>query len=204
MKLSYVGELEQDGAEFWLKRVGWNQSEVAEKIAEENNPKKTSYVFDIGGAHGREASWLAEQGFLSILFEPNKYSLRLAKERAKDRNLSVYLIRAALPYLPVRSEVADVVDFYWTLHQILDEHKLGSLIEIHRILKPRGTLYSTSFGYWERHLMPNSIHPIAKRQTFLDLHVSAGFNSRGEIEERSDKTISYEKFWCGIFQKPSP
>nr|MDO8098096.1 class I SAM-dependent methyltransferase [Candidatus Njordarchaeota archaeon] len=204
VKLSYVCESEQDGAEFWLKRVGWEPSELAKKIAQENDPKKTSYIADIGGAHGREALWLAEQGFLSILIEPNKYSLRFAKERAKNRRLELYLINAALPCLPMRSEVIEVVDFYWTLHQIPDEHKLASLKEIHRILKPHGTLFSTSFGHWESHEMPRSIHPVAKKQTFLNLHVSAGFKPRGRIEKRSDSTISYEKSWCGIFQKPAP
>ena len=201
MKLSYVRGLEQDGAEFWLRRVGWEPSEVAKKIAQENDPQKTSYVADIGGGHGREALWLAEQGFLSILVEPNKYSLRFAKNRVKSKRLNVYLINAALPYLPMGSEIIDVVDFYWTLHQIPDEHKLESLKEIYRILKPHGTLYSASFGYWEGHTMPSSIYPIVKKQTFLNLHVSAGFKPRSKIEERSDSTRSFEKFWYGIFQK---
>ncbi|MFB0563377.1 MAG: class I SAM-dependent methyltransferase [Candidatus Lokiarchaeia archaeon] len=201
MKLSYVGELEREGAEFWLRRVGWEPSEVAKKIAQENDPGKTGYVADIGGGHGREALWLVEQGFLSILVEPNKYSLRYAKKRAKKKGLNVHLINAALPYLPMLSETVDVVDFYWTLHQIPDEYKLGSLKEVYRILKPHGNLYSTSFGYWEGHTMPSSIHPVAKKQAFLNLHVSAGFKPRGKIEERSDSTVSYQKFWYGMFQK---
>jgi ubiquinone/menaquinone biosynthesis C-methylase UbiE len=201
MKLSYVRGLEQDGAKFWLRRVGWEPSEVAKKIAQENDPEKTSYVADIGGGHGREALWLAEQGFLSILVEPNKYSLRFAKKRVKNRKVNVHLINAALPYLPMCSEIVDIVDFYWTLHQIPDEHKHESLKEIRRILKPHGALYSTSFGYWEGHAMPSSIHPIVKKETFLSLHVSAGFKPHSKIEERSDSTRSFEKFWCGIFQK---
>jgi hypothetical protein len=42
-----------------------------------------------GGGHGRDALWLAEQRFHSILIEPNKYSLRIAKERAKNKRLCV-------------------------------------------------------------------------------------------------------------------
>ena len=99
------------------------------------------------------------------------------------------------------SEIIDMVDFYWTLHQIPDEYKLESLKEICRILKPRGTLYSTSFGYWEGHMMPSSIYPIAEKQAFSSLQVSAGLTPRGKIEERSDSTMPYEKFWYGIFQK---
>jgi len=203
MKLSYVRGLEEDGAKFWLSRVGWEPSEVAKKIVQENDPEKTDYIADIGGGHGRETLWLAEQGFLSILVEPNKYSLRFAKRRAKNKKLSVCLINAALPYLPMRSESIDIVDFYWTLHQIPDEYKLESLKEIYRILKLHGTLHSTSFGHWEGHKMPDSIHPIVKKHTFLSLHVCAGFKPHSKIEERTDSARSFEKFWYGIFQRGS-
>jgi ubiquinone/menaquinone biosynthesis C-methylase UbiE len=176
-------------------------SAIHRELAQENDSKKESYIADIGGGHGREALWLAEQGFHSILVEPNKYSLGLARKRAKNKRLDVYLINASLPYLPIRSQIVDVVDFYWTLHQIPDENKLHSLREINRILKPHGTVYSTSFGYWEGHSMPSSIHPVTEKETFTNLHVSAGFKSCSKIEERSDNTQSFEKFWYGIFQK---
>ena len=124
-----------------------------------------------------------------------------AKKRAKKKRLDVELINAVLPYLPMCSEIIDVVDFYWTLHQIPDEYKLDSLKEIRRVLKPHGTLYSTSFGYWEGHTMPSSIYPIVKKQAFLNLHVSAGFKPCGKIGKRSDSSRPFEKFWYGIFQK---
>lgn len=201
MKLSYVGNSEREGAKFWLKRVGWEPSEAARKIAQESSPSTTSYIADIGGGHGRETLWLAEQGFSSLLVEPNRYSLEFAREAAKNRGLNVILINAALPYLPIRSQIVDTVDFYWTLHQLPDELKLISLKEIYRILTPNGTLYSTSFGYWEGHSMPPSIYPIASQQNFLNLHVSAGFKPRDRIEEKSDSARPYEHFWWGIFKK---
>jgi len=200
-KISYIRGLEEDGAKFWLSRVGWEPSEAAGKIAQENRPEKTGCIADIGGGHGRDALWLAEQRFHSIVIEPNKYSLRLAKERAKNRRLCVGLINALLPYLPLRPEAMDVADLYWTLHQIPGEHKLESLREVHRVLKPNGTLYSASFGYWEGQEMPKSIYPIVEKWSFLNLHVSAGFKPRCKIEKRSDSARSFEKFWSGIFRK---
>ena len=203
MKISYVRGLEEEGAKFWLSKVGWEPSEAAERIDQENDPKETGYAADIGGGHGRDALWLAERHFRSILIEPNRYSLRFAKGRAKNRRLNVGLINATLPYLPLCSETVDVVDLYWTLHQIPDEHKLESLKEIYRVLRPKGTLYSASFGYWEGQEMPRSIYPVVGKQAFLNLHVSAGFKPRCKIEKRSDRTSSFEKFWYGIFQKIS-
>jgi ubiquinone/menaquinone biosynthesis C-methylase UbiE len=201
MKLSYVRGSEQDGAEFWLKRVGWKPSEVAKEIAEKNNPSRTGIIADVGGGHGRETLWLAERGFRLLLVEPNKHSLRFAKKRTKNKKLDVYLVNAALPNLPVRSEIIDTVDFYWTLHQIPDEKKEESLKEIWRILKNHGYLYSASFGYWEGHEMPDTIYPILKESDFLNLHVSAGFKLCSRIVERSDTNMSYEKFWIGKFQR---
>jgi ubiquinone/menaquinone biosynthesis C-methylase UbiE len=186
-----------------LSRVGWEPSEVAERIAQKNDPEEAGYAADIGGGHERDSLWLTEQRFRSILIEPNKYSLRLARERAKNRRLDVGLINATLPYLPLCSETMDVADLYWTLHQIPDKYKLESLKEIYRVLRPKGTLYSASFGYWEGQEMPRSIYPVVGKQAFLNLHVSAGFKPCCEIEERSDRTRSFEKFWYGIFQKTS-
>jgi ubiquinone/menaquinone biosynthesis C-methylase UbiE len=168
MKISYVRGLEEDGAKFWLSRVGWEPSKASRNIAQENDPGKTRYVADIGGGHGRDALWLAEQRFNSILIEPNKYSLRLARKRVRTKTLCAGLINAVLPHLPLRPETMNVVDLYWTLHQIPDEHKLESLKEIHRVLKPDGTLYSASFGYWEGQEMPESMYPIVEKQCFLD------------------------------------
>ncbi|MDH5793608.1 MAG: class I SAM-dependent methyltransferase [Candidatus Bathyarchaeota archaeon] len=201
MKISYVRGLEEDGARFWLSRVGWEPSEASRRIAQENDPEKTGYVADIGGGHGRDALWLARQRFQSILIEPNKYSLGLARERAKNERLYVCLINSMLPYLPLCPKTIDVVDLYWTLHQIPDEHKLESLKEIHRVLKNGGTLCSASFGYWESQEMPRNIYPIVEKRSFLNLHVSAGFRPRSKIEKRSDSIRPLEKFWYGIFQK---
>jgi SAM-dependent methyltransferase len=201
MKVSYVNNSERDGAEFWLRRVQWEPSEVAREIVRANDPIQTGLVADIGGAHGRETFWLAKHGFNSILIEPNLCSLRFAIKRADDTKLTAALMNAALPYLPVAAEIVDIADFYYALHQIPDELKLASLKEIRRILTPSGTLYSTSFGYWEGHAMPSSVFPIATKQEFLGLHISAGFRPRGIIEERCDGARPYEKYWYGAFQK---
>jgi ubiquinone/menaquinone biosynthesis C-methylase UbiE len=201
MRISYVGGLEEEGANFWLSRVGWEPSEAARMIAKENDPDKTGYVADIGGGHGRDALWLAKQRFQSILIEPNKYSLGFARERAKNERLYVCLINSMLPCLPLCSKTIDVADLYWTLHQIPDKRKLECLKEIHRVLKDKGTLCSASFGHWESQEMPRSIYPIVEKRSFLNLHVSAGFKPCSRIEKRSDSVRTFEKFWYATFQK---
>ncbi|HMF31546.1 MAG TPA: class I SAM-dependent methyltransferase [Candidatus Lokiarchaeia archaeon] len=201
MEISYVGGAEKQGAEFWVQRVGWDPSDVARAIAATFDPACTPFVADIGGAHGREALWLAEQGFRTLLVDPNGYSLRLARERVKKRALSVSLIRAALPYIPLRSGVANIVDFYWALHQIPDATKQASLQEIARFLASDGKLFSTSFGYWVDREMPASITPFTTLEAFVDLHLSAGLLPQVTAEEKTDPDRIYEHFWQGVFQK---
>jgi len=199
--VTYVRGLEEDGAKFWLKRVGWQPTDVAEEIVRKKAVREVNYIADVGGAHGRDALYLGEHGFCVILLEPNKFSLKLAKERARRKKLSVNIAHYTLPYLPLRSESMDIVEFYWCLHNIPDEYKASSLREINRILKTDGKLYSTSFGSWGRHKMPNSIYPVTTKEAFKKLHAQAGFKTIIEAEERTDTIIPYEKYWYGEFKK---
>ena len=204
LTVTYVrGGLGEDSSKFWLQRVGWQPTDVAEEIVRRHVPKEVNYIADVGGAHGRDVLRLMEHGFRVVLLEPNKFSLELAKKRAKEKKLSINIVRSALPYLPLRSKSMDIVEFYWSLHNIPNEHKTDSLREISRILKTGGELYSTSFGSWGRHKMPNSIYPVATKKVFKKLHKLAGFKPLIEVEKRTDIIVSFEKYWYGEFQKGS-
>jgi ubiquinone/menaquinone biosynthesis C-methylase UbiE len=197
-KINYVAGSEEDGARFWLQRTGWQPSCASKAIA--SRYPKDIVLADIGGAHGRDALWLAEQGFKLLLIEPNRYSLQLAREKARKERLMVELLNAALPNLPLADESLEVAEFYWGLHQIPDDYKLGCLKDIYRVLKPASILYSSSFGRWEGHSMPPSIHPIREKSDFLKLHEIAGFEPL-EVSEMSDEVNPFEKFWYGEFRR---
>jgi len=201
LEVTYVRGLEEEGARFWLKRVGWHPSDVAEEIVKKNAPREIEYIADVGGAHGRDTLWLTKHKFRVVLLEPNKFSLKLAKERARRERLGINIVRSTLPYIPLRSESMDIVEFYWCLHNIPDKYKASSLREIQRILKTGGKLYSTTFGSWGRHKMPDSIYPVTTRKAFEKLHTLAGFRAIAEAEERADSVVPFEKYWYGEFKK---
>jgi len=199
--VTYVRGLEENGAKFWFERVGWQPTDVGQEIVGKHAPEEADYIADVGGAHGRDALWLVEHGFRVVLLEPNKFSLQLAKERAREKKLSINTVRSTLPYLPLRSESIDIVEFYWCLHNIPDEYKTDSLKEINRILKIGGKLYCTSFGSWGRHKMPDSIYPVTTKKVFKKLHTLAGLRPIIEVEKRADIIVPFEKYWYGEFKK---
>jgi hypothetical protein len=55
MKINYARGLDEESAKFWSNRVGWDPSEVSEKIAQENKPKKHVMLLTSAGTMKRDA-----------------------------------------------------------------------------------------------------------------------------------------------------
>jgi SAM-dependent methyltransferase len=188
---------EEQWANFWIRRVGWQPSWAARRIAE--TCKSTSLIADIGGAHGRDSFWLRANGFKAVLLEPNDYSLKMAFQRGKELGTHVDIVRAALPCLPVLDKCFNAIDFYWGLHSYPDEEKLGALMEINRVMADGGLLFSASFRSWSGHSVPPSIHLVPNKEDFIAWHEKAGFRTL-KVKEMADETYSFEKSWLGEFQ----
>lgn len=56
MKVTYIRGSEESGARFRLRRVGWEPSGAAKKIAEYFS--KEIVIANVGGGHGRDTLWL--------------------------------------------------------------------------------------------------------------------------------------------------
>ena len=187
---------EKQWTDFWERRVGWQPSWAARRIAESCDP--TSLIADIGGAHGRDSFWLSVKGFRVALLEPNAFSLETAHHRVKELRIHIDIVRAALPCLPVPDKCFNAVCFYWGLHSYFDEEKLGTLVEINRIMADGGLLFSASFSSWSGHSVPPGIHLVPKKEDFIAYHEQAGFHII-KITEMLDETYAFEKSWCGEF-----
>jgi hypothetical protein len=86
MKSSYVSGLEQDGAKFWSKRVGWERSGVTKEIAHENDPKKqVTLPISVGATDARPSDFL-NKGF-SRLGRTEQVLSEIGKEVQQRRML---------------------------------------------------------------------------------------------------------------------
>lgn len=77
--------------------------------------------------------------------DPDSQSLEIAKKRlAQHRNIE--LIQAFGEAIPLASGSVDVVFSTLALHHMPNEAKRKTIAEMHRVLKPEGTVVITDFG----------------------------------------------------------
>ena len=97
-------------------------------------------VADVGCGTGRHTAWLAQAGAGVDAYETSPGML--AKAKAKLVGRSVHFIQHQLPNpMPVESETYDVALFALVADHLADLN--GAFCELHRILKPGGSLIFT-------------------------------------------------------------
>lgn len=104
-------------------------------------------VLDIGGGDGRDAAWLAEQGFDVTLVEPSEDMLERAEARFASGQLAVRTIQADSEALPevLEGETFDVVLSHGVLMYLKEPG--AHLATIHERLAPKGVLSLLTKGY---------------------------------------------------------
>jgi len=127
-----VGELERDRTQEILKR---------------HLPCPPATVFDIGGAAGVHALWLARQGYSVHLFDPLPHHVEQALAASRDQPQH----RVASCSLGDAREIdrpdcsADAILFFGPLYHLTDrDERLRALREAHRLLKPGGRIFAAT------------------------------------------------------------
>jgi len=186
----------------------WNPSETAIEIAREFSSRSTSRitVCDIGGAHGRDCLYLAEHGFDTILIEPNELCLETAMKKLKEiaarsGRVNFTIKKGALPHLRLQDEAADIVELRGVLMHILPEEKPVALREVYRIMRPRGRLYSSSYGDFGGELPKKGMYPVKEKDAFVKLHESAGLRLVGDVSQYRPKSNPKGSMWYARFEK---
>jgi ubiquinone/menaquinone biosynthesis C-methylase UbiE len=127
--LDGVGELERDRTQDILKR---------------HLTGAPATVFDIGGAAGVHALWLARHGYTVHLFDPVRHhveqALTASRDQAEHPIASCSVADARDIDRPDKS--ADAVLFLGPLYHLIHrEDRLKALKEAHRLLKPGGRVF---------------------------------------------------------------
>jgi ubiquinone/menaquinone biosynthesis C-methylase UbiE len=103
--------------------------------------QKGSMVLDLGCGNGRNSIYLAKEGMKVIGLDFSRGLLKIAKNKTEWKGMTenVDLIEGDINSLPLINDSIDVVLYIATLHHLpTPQERLASLLEIKRILKPRG------------------------------------------------------------------
>ncbi len=205
-----------DYPQYWRKRKYEHQAEkVALKKLLTKIPKKNN-LLDIGGGFGRLAEVYAPIFKNCLLVDPSEELIKIAQNKYK-KYINLSFKKGRLPKLPLADNQFDCVLVIRLFHHLSDLKK--PIVEIHRVLKPKGylilefankihgksvlkSIFSRNFNYLLSHLPENISHQ--KKIPFFNYHpmhiksllLTNGFN---EV-----KTLSVSNFRNPIFKKFIP
>jgi SAM-dependent methyltransferase len=124
-------------ADYW--DILFPSQELVACVAINAFPKRT-VALDIGCGAGREAVFLAQQGYHVIGVDLSAEALKIAKTRADVAGVVVDWRQGDVLSLPVESEAVDFVNDRGCFHHIPQEQRDQFVLEIARVLKPGGTM----------------------------------------------------------------
>ena len=127
--------------------IGLLEFERTKEILLDNLPKPPAVIYDIGGAYGEYAWWLASLGYEVHLFDLSATNIRMSAELAGE--YSGVALKAAMVSdarsIPRPDRSADAVLLMGPLYSITEYHeRLLAIRESHRLLKDDGILFSAA------------------------------------------------------------
>lgn len=127
--------------------IGLIEFERTKEILLEELPKPPAVIYDIGGAYGEYAWWLASLGYKVHLFDLSETNIAMSAELA-DEYPGVKLASAMVcdaRSVPCPDRSADAVLLMGPLYSITEyEERILALKESCRLLKDRGILFSAA------------------------------------------------------------
>jgi len=111
-------------------------------------PPPPAVIFDIGGAAGAYAFWLAEKGYAVHLIDPVETHLEQARSHSTAAGIALAAIsKGDARCLTALSNSADAVLLLGPLYHLTEPaDRLESLREARRILKPHGVLFAAAIS----------------------------------------------------------
>ena len=137
------------GTEFNRLRTGIGriEFEYTKEILLETLPKAPAVIYDVGGAYGEYAWWLASLGYEAHLFDLSERNIEMSdllKDEYKGFELAGCEVCDARE-VPREDESCDAVLFMGPFYHILDhDERIKAVRECYRLLKKGGVLYTAS------------------------------------------------------------
>lgn len=127
--------------------IGLIEFERTKEILLEKLPKPPAVIYDIGGAYGEYAWWLASLGYEVHLFDLSETNIAMSIELAAEYP-GVKLVSAMVSdarSIPRPDKSADAILLMGPLYSITEyEERILSIIESRRLLKDNGILFSAA------------------------------------------------------------
>lgn len=127
--------------------IGLIEFERTKEILLEKLPKPPAVIYDIGGAYGEYAWWLASLGYEVHLFDLSETNIEMSTELAAEYP-GVTLAAAAVcdaRSIPRPDASADAILLMGPLYSITEyEERILAVIECRRLLKDDGLLFSAA------------------------------------------------------------
>lgn len=124
--------------------LGLIEFERTKEILLEELPPAPAVIYDIGGAYGEYAYFLAENGYEVHLFDLAEEHIRLAKANKNAAILADAAVADARS-IPREDATADAILLFGPLYHIVErEERDKCLAECRRLLKPGGKLFTAN------------------------------------------------------------
>ncbi|MBQ9844297.1 MAG: class I SAM-dependent methyltransferase [Oscillospiraceae bacterium] len=173
--------------------IGILEFERTKEILLEKLPKPPAVIYDIGGAYGEYAWWLASLGYTVHLFDLSETHIAMSAELAAEypgtKLASAVVCDARSVPMPEKS--ADAVLLMGPLYSITEyEERILAIKESRRLLKDNGLLFSAA-------LTPYSV--LVSR---LDVYRVDDTKKRRELEDPAVIAIIERALEDGCYENP--
>lgn len=173
--------------------IGILEFEHTKEILLEKLPKPPAVIYDIGGAYGEYAWWLASLGYTVHLFDLSETHIAMSAELAAEypgtKLASAVVCDARSVPMPEKS--ADAVLLMGPLYSITEyEERILAIKESRRLLKDNGLLFSAA-------LTPYSV--LVSR---LDVYRVDDTKKRRELEDPAVIAIIERALEDGCYENP--